>query len=301
MSHDHSAAAPQPVPASSESPVSPGPGGPARATPGRARRRRTLSLGIQAGIFVVAIVVIALLMDWDRLGTSVFNFAAVAPMFPDIILVGLGNTLLYTVSSFIVGLLGGMVLALMRMSSFAPYRWLATAYTEFFRGVPSLLVFIALGYGVPIAFGVQWPIFVVVMVALGLVSSAYISETLRAGLQAVPRGQYEAARSLGMPGWRAMITIVIPQAFRLVLPPLTNEVILLTKDSSLVYVLGLATFEYELTKFGRDGIASLGAGLTPVLVAGLMYLIITVPLSLVARRFESRSARPSRAATTKES
>ena len=129
------------------------------------------------------------------------------------------------------------------------------------------------------------------MVALGMVSAACIAETLRAGLQAVPRGQMEAARSLGMPTWRAMVTIVIPQAFRIVLPPLTNEVILLTKDSSLVYVLGLAAHEYELTKFGRDGISALDAGMTPILVAGLFYLVITVPLSLLARRFEARSTK----------
>jgi len=104
----------------------------------------------------------------------------------------------------------------------------------------------------------------------------------------------EAARSLGMPQWRAMVSIVIPQAFKIVLPPLTNEVILLTKDSSLIYVLGLTASQYELTKFGRDGISSLGAGLTPLLVAGAFYLIITIPLSLLARKFESRSARTKR-------
>ena len=271
---------------------SPGPA-PAGAGPRRMtnRRRRQLSLGIQAGIFVLVIIALIAIMDWETLGQSVFNFAEIGPLFPDIILVGLGNTLLYTVTSFVVGLLGGMLLALMRLSSFPPYRWLATAYIELFRGLPALLVFIAFGYGVPFAFGIQWPIPLVVMVSLGLVSSAYIAETLRAGLQAVPKGQVEAARSLGMPAWRAMVTIVIPQAFRLVLPPLTNEVILLTKDSSLVYVLGLAAHEYELTKFGRDGITALDAGLTPVLVAGVMYLIITVPLSLLARRFESRTNR----------
>ena len=259
--------------------------------PGRARRRRTVSIAVPAAILVLAFVILAFLIDWSTLAENVFNFAAVAPMFPNIVLVGLGNTLFYTVTSFVVGLLGGILLALMRMSSFAPYRWLATAYVEFFRGVPALLVFLAFGYGVPFAFGVTWPIPVVVMTALGMVSAAYIAETLRAGLQAVPRGQMEAARSLGMPHWRAMVTIVIPQAFRIVLPPLTNEVILLTKDSSLVYVLGLAAHEYELTKFGRDGISALDAGMTPILVAGLCYLVITVPLSLLARRFEARSSR----------
>ena len=272
---------------STQAPVSPAPA----MKPGRARRRRRLSLTIQAAVFVLALVVLVVLIDWGTLAENVLNFPAVAPMFPNVILVGLGNTLFYTATSFVVGLLGGIVLALMRLSSFGPYRWLATAYVEFFRGVPALLVFLAFGYGVPFAFGVSWPIPVVVMAALGMVSAAYIAETLRAGLQAVPRGQMEAARSLGMPTWRAMVTIVIPQAFRIVLPPLTNEVILLTKDSSLVYVLGLAAHEYELTKFGRDGISALDAGMTPILVAGLFYLVITVPLSLLARRFETRSTK----------
>jgi polar amino acid transport system permease protein len=259
-----------------------------------ARQRARVSLYVQAGIFVVALAALILATDWKTIGTSVFNFAKIGPMFPDIFLVGLKNTLIYTALGFIVGLSGGLLLALMKLSSFPLYRWLATGYIEFFRGIPALLVFIAFGYGVPLAFGVQWNVTVIVMISLGMVAAAYIAETLRAGLQAVPKGQLEAARSLGMPQWRAMVSIVIPQAFRIVLPPLTNEVILLTKDSSLIYVLGLTASQYELTKFGRDGISSLGAGLTPLLVAGAFYLVITIPLSLLARKFESRSARTKR-------
>ncbi|MGO4247901.1 amino acid ABC transporter permease [Paenarthrobacter sp. RAF54_2] len=258
------------------------------------RQRAKVSLNVQAGIFVVAVAAVILAVDWKTVGNSVFNFAKIGPMFPDIFLIGLKNTLIYTALAFVVGLSGGLLLALMKLSSFPLYRWLATGYIEFFRGVPALLVFIAFGYGVPLAFGVQWDVNIVVMVSLGMVASAYIAETLRAGLQAVPRGQMEAARSLGMPHWRAMVSIVIPQAFKIVLPPLTNEVILLTKDSSLIYVLGLTASQYELTKFGRDGISSLGAGLTPLLVAGAFYLVITIPLSLLARKFESRSARANR-------
>lgn len=258
------------------------------------RQRAKVSLNVQAGIFVVAVAALILAVDWKTVGNSVFNFAKIGPMFPDIFLIGLKNTLIYTALAFVVGLSGGLLLALMKLSSFPLYRWLATGYIEFFRGVPALLVFIAFGYGVPLAFGVQWDVNIVVMVSLGMVASAYIAETLRAGLQAVPRGQMEAARSLGMPHWRAMVSIVIPQAFKIVLPPLTNEVILLTKDSSLIYVLGLTASQYELTKFGRDGISSLGAGLTPLLVAGAFYLVITIPLSLLARKFESRSARANR-------
>ena len=138
------------------------------------------------------------------------------------------------------------------------------------------------------------PEFVALLVGLVTYTAAFIAEVVRAGILAVSKGQTEAARSLGMPQWRAMVTIVIPQAFRIVLPPLTNEVILLTKDSSLIYVLGLTASQYELTKFGRDGISSLGAGLTPLPVAGAFYLVITIPLSFLARKFESRSARTKR-------
>ena len=100
----------------------------------------------------------------------------------------------------------------------------------------------------------------------------------------------EAARSLGMSHGRAMISVVVPQAFRIILPPLTNELILLTKDSSLVYILGLSLADYELTKFGRESMNS-SSNLTPIVVIALCYLLITVPLSIVVRRMESRAER----------
>jgi polar amino acid transport system permease protein len=100
----------------------------------------------------------------------------------------------------------------------------------------------------------------------------------------------EAARSLGMSSSRAMISIIIPQAFRIVLPPLTNEVILLTKDSSLAFLLGSTLDQQELAQFGRQALTQYRS-LTPVLVAGAAYLIITVPLGMLVRRLESRSAR----------
>src|SRR5690606_13087209 len=118
----------------------------------------------------------------------------------------------------------------------------------------------------------------------------YMSETIRAGIQAVPRGQIEAARTLGMSSTRTMITIVLPQAFRIVIPPLTNEIILLVKDSSLVYVLGVTTAQYELTKFSQTFINT-AASPTPLIVGGLLYLCITLPLSLLVRRLEIRHAK----------
>lgn len=258
------------------------------------RQRARLSKTIQIVIFVAVIAALVFSLDWEKTKYAFFSFDKLGPMFPDLIIIGLKNTIFYTVISFAFGLLLGLILALMKMASFAPYRWLATGFIEFFRGIPAILVLLAFGFGLPQAFGTNWPQPVNVMLALGLVSSAYIAETLRAGLQAVPKGQTEAARSLGMPAWRAMVTIVIPQAFKIVLPPMTNEVILLTKDTSLAFILGASIAQYEMTKFGRDGITAIDAGITPLVMAGLLYLVITIPLSLVARRFESRSARTKR-------
>ena len=186
----------------------------------------------------------------------------------------------------------------MRLSQVGLYRWLATIYVEIFRGLPTLLVLFLITYGVPIIFGdVDFlkNFFVQATMGLGLVAAAYMSETIRAGIQAVPRGQMEAARSLGMSRGRAMLSIIIPQAFRIVIPPMTNELILLVKDSSLVYILGVAVYQYELTKLGQNaasgGIIGIPSGPTPLLLAGVLYLVITLPLSQLVRALERRQAK----------
>jgi polar amino acid transport system permease protein len=258
------------------------------------RQRQRVSRTVQYAVLVAAVLAVAILADWPTLLGAAFDPEIIAQQFPGIIVTALKNTIIYTLLGFVVGVVGGVVLALMKLSSVAPYRWLATLYIEVFRGLPALLVFLAFGYGIPLAFGFRFNNYVTVMLALGLVSAAYIGEVLRAGLQAVPKGQMEAARSLGMSRTRAMVTIVIPQALRIVLPPMTNEIILLTKDSSLVYLLGMTVSQYELTKFGREGISATGAGLTPLVVAGACYLVITVPLGILARRFENRADKASR-------
>ena len=126
--------------------------------------------------------------------------------------------------------------------------------------------------------------------ALGLVAAAYMAETSRDGIEAVPGGQREAAGSLGMSQGRAMISIVIPQALRIIIPPLTNELVMLFKDSSLVSVLGITASAVELTKFGSDA-AITSADSTPFIVAGATYLVITVPLGIVVRRLEATQQR----------
>ncbi|WP_455360504.1 amino acid ABC transporter permease [Streptomyces sp. SYSU K21746] len=257
------------------------------------RRRRRVSRGVQYAVFVVAVVAVGALADWKRLQEQFLQPAVAQQLFPDLITVALLNTMVYTLTGFGVGLVLGLLVALMRLSSVAPYRWLAMAYIEFFRGLPALLIFIFVGVGVPLAFpGVVFPGGTYGQVAcnLGLVSAAYMAETIRAGIQAVPRGQLEAARTLGMSHATAMRSIVIPQAFRIIVPPLTNELVLLFKDSSLVLFLGVTLQQRELTKFGRD-LASTTANTTPIFVAGLCYLLVTIPLGYLVRRLEARHAK----------
>jgi polar amino acid transport system permease protein len=255
------------------------------------RQKRAVSRGIQYAVFVAALVAFGVTADWDRLQNQFAQADLAKELFPDIITLALRNTVLYTLSGFAFGLVLGVVIALMRLSSVGPYRWLAGVYIEIFRGLPALLIFVFVGVGVPLAFPgteIIGGTYGKVALALGLVAAAYMAETIRAGIQAVPKGQMEAARSLGFSHARAMISIIIPQAFRIVIPPLTNELVLLFKDSSMVLFLGVTLEERELAKFGRD-LASQSANSTPILVAGLCYLLVTVPLGFVVRRLEAKA------------
>jgi len=255
------------------------------------RQRARVIRGAQYAILVLVVVVVALNTNWQRIRAAFFDLDVARGMFPEVITIALKNTVVYTALGFAFGLGLALVLALMRLSSVGPYRWLSRGYIEFFRGLPALLVFVAVGSGVPLAFpGTILNRYVALMLALGIVSAAYMAEVIRAGIQAVPRGQVEAARSLGMSPAKTMIWIVIPQAFRIVLPPLTNDLVLLTKDSSLALFLGSSINQQELTQFGRQALNQ-ARSLTPVLVAGLCYLIITIPLSILSNRLERRYGR----------
>jgi polar amino acid transport system permease protein len=122
---------------------------------------------------------------------------------------------------------------------------------------------------------------------LSLVAAAYMAETIRAGIEAVERGQMEAARSLGMSYSKAMFFIILPQAFRLMIPPLTNEFVLLLKDTSLVSAIGVTLANKELTRWGREGVID-NANATPLVVAGLVYLLMTIPLTRLVAVLEKR-------------
>ena len=258
------------------------------------RKKAKISRGIQYELLVIIAVVIAITADWPTLIDTFGRVDVAVAMFPDVITKALKNTVVFTALGFILGLAIAIVLALMRLSSVGVYRWIAFIYIEFFRGLPALVVFLVMGFGLPVAFpGFLLPQLVTIMIALALVGSAYMAETIRAGIQAVPKGQVEAARSLGMSSSRAMFTIVLPQAMRIILPPLTNELILLTKDSSLAFLLGSSVDGRELAALARAEIVNT-ANLTPFIVVALCYLIITIPLSYLSRVLERKygSAEP---------
>ena len=245
-------------------------------------------------IYVVTLAVLAFIAfnaDWATLQESFFDPEIFADLFPQIITVAARNTLIFSFFGFTGGLALGVVLALMRLSTIRPYRWAAAIYIEVFRGLPALITIILIGFVLPIALKVRVPgIYGPGSLALALVTAAYLAETIRAGIEAVPKGQMEAARSLGMGYGRAMISIVIPQAFRVILPPLTNEFVLLIKDTSLLFILGTTEETIELAKYGRDAVNDTFNG-TPLIAVALVYLIITIPLTQLVAVLERRNKR----------
>lgn len=259
----------------------------------RSTKRLLTRLGLYVLLVVVAILV-AVTIDWPALRAGFWG-EGLNDNWDELILIGVRNTILYTATAFIFGLLFAVVLALMKMSPVGVYRWLATAYIELFRGLPALLVMFLMAFGVPIAFGWTPPGGPVGagLFGLVLVSGAYMAETLRAGLQAVPKGQSEAARSLGMTGAQTMFSITLPQAVRIVIPPLTNEIVLLIKDTALLFTVGMQAGERELTTLAKDMMTSgPTAGTSTSLVqAALLYLAITLPLTQLVAWLEKRQQR----------
>lgn len=256
------------------------------------RQRQRIIQAVMYALLVAVAVVVVVVPDWARIQRGFANLEVARSMFPEVVTIAAKNTVLYTATSFVFGLLVGLLLALMKLSSVRPYRWLASVYIEIFRALPALVTIFLVGFAVPILFQVNVPggFLGKVTLGLGIVAAAYMAETIRAGIEAVPKGQMEAARSLGMTHSRAMASIIIPQAFRIIIPPLTNELVLLIKDTSLVFVLGFTIESKELFKFGRDIMSESFNG-TPLIVIALLYLVITVPMTRLVAQLEKRTAR----------
>ncbi|KUK07867.1 MAG: ABC-type amino acid transport system, permease component [Caldanaerobacter subterraneus] len=196
---------------------------------------------------------------------------------------GLIMTLKLTFLAVTIGVLMGLFIALMKMSSIKPIKLVASSYIEVIRGTP-LLVQLLLIYNGLMQFGMNIPAFTAGVSALAINSSAYVAEIIRAGIQAVDPGQNEAARSLGMTHAMAMRYVIIPQAIKNILPALGNEFIVMLKESAIVSVIGFA----DLTR-QADIIQSVTYRyFEPYIIIAAIYFIMTLTFSKLLSLFERR-------------
>ncbi len=205
------------------------------------------------------------------------------------LLEGLKNTLILTCISVALGTLLGTLVAMAKMSKFKPIRFLISVYIEILRGTPILLQLYVFYFVLPslLPFLKLSP-FMWVSIALCINSSAYVSEVIRSGIQAVDKGQTEAARSLGLSERQTMMKIILPQAIRNILPALGNEFIMMLKETSLAstFFLGDIMTSYKIV----NGATMLT--LEPMTISAIIYLCMTFPLSKIVERFEKKMASP---------
>ncbi|WP_175991109.1 amino acid ABC transporter permease [Bacillus sp. Marseille-Q1617] len=211
------------------------------------------------------------------------DFAQLLPSIP-FILEGLKVTLMIVGASGILGFIFGIVLSLFKISSVKPLVWLADAYTSVFRGTPLVLQLMIIFYGSPQLFGTQIEPYTAAILSFSLNSAAYISEIIRAGINAVDKGQKEAAMALGIPYSQTMKDIILPQAIKNILPALMNEFITLTKESAIVTVIGAMDVMRRSYMVGSD----LYSFFEPLLLAGLIYYVMVMVLTLLGKLLERR-------------
>lgn len=178
----------------------------------------------------------------------------------------------------------GFLLSLMRISKFRLLRFIASIYVNLVRGTPLFLQIYIAFFGLPLA-GVQIDAYPLGVCVLAMNSAAYLCEIFRAGIQSIPKGQFEAARSLGMNGSQTMLFVIIPQTILRVLPTMTSEFILLYKDTSLLAAVGVM----EVVMYAKSIVASTGS-ITPYIVAACFYLVITLPLAKLVGGLEKKLA-----------
>ena len=203
-----------------------------------------------------------------------------------LLIVGAGITIQITAISVGLGLIIGMFVGIARICNVKVLRALATVYIDFLRGTPLLVQIFLIYFALPMVVGQRVDPFIAAITACGINSGAYIAEIFRAGIQAIDEGQREAGRSLGMSWVQTMRYIIVPQAFKNVIPPLGNEFIALLKDSSLVSVIG---FE-ELTRRGQLIIARTYGSLEIWITVALIYLVMTLTISRLVSYMEKRLA-----------
>lgn len=206
------------------------------------------------------------------------------------LLLGLWLTLVFTVISSILGLAWGTILAIGRLSARIWISWPATALLEIVRGVPLIVLLIWFYYAFPILTGIGISAPVAAAAALSLYASSYYGEIVRGGILSVPPGQTDAALSLGMTYNERMRRIVLPQAFRLMVPPFVNQTIINLKNTSLASVVTVAELTYQAQAIS----AATYRPLEIYSAAAVLYLVLVLPTSIFARRLEIQNSRYSR-------
>lgn len=201
-----------------------------------------------------------------------------------ILLMGAGVTIEITAFSVAIGFFIGLFVGIARISQFKILRIMTAVYADCIRGTPLLVQIFLIYFALPMAIGQRVEPFIAAVAACGINSGAYVSEIFRAGIQAIDVGQMEAGRSLGLTWWQTMRFIILPQAFKNILPPLGNEFIAMLKDSSLVSVIG---FE-ELTRRGQLIIAQTYGSFEIWMTVAVLYLIMTMAISRIVAFLEKR-------------
>lgn len=194
-------------------------------------------------------------------------------------------TILISILSLSLGLALGLIIAIMKMSGIKPFVWIADFYVWVIRGTPLLVQLFLIYFGLP-QLGVELGAFLSAILGLGINAGAYIAEIFRGGLQAVQKGQREAASSLGMTNAKVVWRIVLPQALRISIPALGNQTVMMIKDSSLASLVTVSEIMMVSQRFAASNFAFMEFYIT----AAAMYLVLTTIASALLNRFEHRMA-----------
>ena len=211
------------------------------------------------------------------------DFGLVLKSLP-LLLQGAAITVEITALSVFFGMLIGCFVGIARLCNIKPIRFIAGVYVDFIRGTPLLVQIFLVYFALPAIIGHRVDPFFAAISACSINSGAYVAEIFRGGIQSIDRGQMEAGRSLGLTWWQTMKYIILPQAFKRIIPPLGNEFIAMLKDSSLVSVIG---FE-ELTRRGQLIIARTYASMEIWAAVAIIYLIMTFVVSRLVAVLEKR-------------
>ena len=264
---------------------------PDRFQAGRRRGRRNALIASLSTVLVFAVIVLAVTSTpgWPQVQEKFFNWDAAVEAWPTVIRAFVLNIKIFMIAEFFI-LIFALLVALARglqSPVFLPLRIMATVYVDFFRGVPTILVILLLGFGVPALQleGVPNSELLWGTVALILSYSAYVAEVYRAGIESVHPSQRAAARSLGLSSLQATRYVVLPQAIRRVIPPLLNDFIALQKETALVSLLG----PIEVLRAAQIEVSA-NFNYTPYVVAALLFVAITLPLTRLTDWLQKRSA-----------